>query len=234
MSLLTLIQDTADITGVPRPTAVLSSTDTQVRQLLSLANREGRSLQQRHDWTVLQKTATLVTLAAEEQGAIASIAADYDRQANESIWNRSQQERVGGPLTPIDWQLLQAATVSGPYQDFRISEGKLFFYPAPPAGETVAFDYVSKNWCQSAGGTGQSRWGADDDIGILSEDLMHIGIVWRWKQQKGMDYAEDFRTYETELAHMMARDGGRRVLSMDEDAYEYYPTIRAPVGSWAP
>lgn len=234
MSLLTLIQDAADLVGTPRPTAVVSSTDTAVRQLLALANREGISLHQRHDWTVLQKTATFTTVAAEEQDEVADIAADFDRMANESIWNRSQQERVGGPLSPIDWQLLQAATVSGPYQDFRFSEGKLFLYPAPPAGETVAFDYVSKNWCQSASGTGQSRWASDDDTGVLSEELMQTGIVWRWKQQKGFDYAEDFRTYELEVSNAIARDGARRVLKMDEDAYEYYPTIRAPVGSWTP
>lgn len=234
MTLLVLIRDAADIVGLPRPRAVVSSADTQVRQLLALANREGKSLAQRHDWTVQQKTATHTTLAAEDQGTIVSIAPDFDRLANETTWNRSQQERVGGPLSPIDWQLLQASTVTGPYQDFRIQGGNLHLYPAPPAGETVAFDYVAKSWCQSAVSVAQTRWAADDDTGILSEDLMLLGIIWRWKQQKGMDYGEDFSTYEKEVMHAAARDGGRRVISLDEDAYEYQPTIRAPIGSWAP
>lgn len=234
MSLLVMLQDAADIIGLPRPGAIVSSTDTQIRQLLSLANREGKALAKRTSWQALTTEATHTTVAAEEQGTVEAIMPGFAYLMNETPWNRSQQERVGGPLSAVEWQLLQASNTTGPYQDFRIRDGKLYLFPAPPAGETVALEYVSRHWCESAASVGQERWAMDDDTGILSEDLMVLGVVWRWRQQKGMDYGEDFITYEREVGDAMARDGARRVLTMEESVHEYAPTIRAPIGSWSP
>lgn len=232
MSLLTLIQDVADIVGLPRPSAVLSSTDTQTRQLLALANREGVSLSKRSDWQALVVEATHTTLAAELQGVMTTIAPGYRRMVNETQWNRTQIEPLGGPLTPQEWQIVQASSISGPYSDFRIQGGNLYLYPAPAAGETIAFEYVSNLWCEDSGGTGQLRWAADDDVGVLPEELMLLGIIWRWKQQKGFDYGEDKFTYETEVVDAMARDAARRTLYMDGGDEAPEPYIRAPIGSW--
>ena len=32
--------------------------------------------------------------------------------------------------------------------------------PAPSAGHTFAYEYMSKNWCESSGGTDQAAWAA--------------------------------------------------------------------------
>ena len=42
MSLLTMMEAAADRLGIVRPTVVYASTDQQIRQLLSLANQEGK------------------------------------------------------------------------------------------------------------------------------------------------------------------------------------------------
>jgi hypothetical protein len=52
--------------------------------------------------------------------------------------------------------------------------------PTATAGDTYAFEYVSLNWCQSAAAAEQAAWAADTDTGILSEELMTDGIVWRY------------------------------------------------------
>jgi hypothetical protein len=232
MTLLTLMQDAASIVGVPRPTAVVSATDTQTQQLLALANREGVALSKRTDWTDLVTEATHTTLAAELQGVLTTIAPGFRRFVNETQQNRTQQRYIGGPLNPVDWQYLQASTVTGPYQDFRVRLGKLYLFPAPPAGETIAFEYVSNLWCESAAEVGQARWAADDDTSVLPEELMLLGLVWRWKQQKGFDYSEDKYTYELEVIDAVARDGGARTLSMGDGSGAYRPRVGAPDGSW--
>jgi len=232
VSLLTLIQDTADLVGLPRPTAVLSSTDTQVRQLLALANTEGRLLSRRADWQALIREATHTTIATESQGALSTILPGFRWPLNDTQWNRSQQEPLGGPLNPQEWQALKAFTVTGPYQDFRIREGNLYLIPAPPAGETLAFEYVSSYWCESSVGDDQTRWTADEDVGVLDEELMGLGVRWRFLRAKGMDYAEEFTDYETSVSDAIARDGANRVLYLDRDDVNPVPTIRAPIGSW--
>lgn len=232
MTLLSMIQTAADVIGLPRPLAVMSSTETQVRQLLALANVEGKSLAKRGRWTDLIAEATHTTLAQEDQGAIADIAPGFNYFINRTQQNRTQQDPLGGPISAETWQTLKASSVSGPYYSFRVRQGRLLMYPQPPAGDTVAFEFMSKNWCQSAANVGQESWSADTDTGVLSEDLMMLGIVWRYKQAKGFDYAEDFRTYETQVNDALGRDGGSPTEYLDSGYEDYNPTIRVPEGNW--
>lgn len=233
MTLLTVIQNATDgLTGVSRPSVVIASTDQNVKTLLRLANVEGRDLAQRHPWQVLNNTATHTTVATQSQGTIASIAGtDFDYIIPETMWNRTQQRMVDGPIPPQERQLLLARTQAGPYSQWWISGGTLNFYPAPAASQTVAFEWQSKNWCESSVGTGQSAWAADNDVGVLDETIMTQGIIWRFLKTKGLDYAEDFRTYEMWVANAIGRDGGRRTLNAGSPR----PArgLAVPDGSWS-
>lgn len=234
MTLLQIIQDAADEIGIGRPTSVVSSTDIQVRQLLAMANREGKDLVKRASWQECQKEATFTTVATEDQGTVESKAPGFNWNSNQTMWNRTTQRLVDGGLSAQEWQYRKASVATGPYHDFRIRNKNLYLFPTPPAGETVAFEYISRYWCQSSGGTGQERWVADTDTGILSEDIMTIGVIWRFKKAKGLDYTEDFNTYESQVLDAIARNGGKQVLSMDTGYYERdIPRgVRAPDGSW--
>ncbi len=106
------------------------------------------------------------------------------------------------------------------------------FIPVPTAGHTVAFDYMSNLWCQSSGLVAQSAWAADTDTGILDEDLMCLGLHWRWLRSKGLAYAEQFNEYERQVNDAMARDGGHAWLNMS--GYRYHrssPFVQE--GSWS-
>ena len=233
MSLLTLIQTVCKRVGVAAPVSAIASTDQQIIQMIALANEEGEELSERYPWSDLQTEATFVTLAAELQGTVDSIAtSDFRYILNDTIWNRTQNRPMYGSLTPSDWQLLKSSNVSGPFQEYRIKGGSLYLLPAPPAGETCAFEYLSGNWCQSAALTKQSAWAADTDTGILDERIMTSGILWRWKQVKGLDYAEDFRKYEIRVQEAMTRDAGKPTLSMDGSPTNRAPGIMVPSGSW--
>ena len=44
--------------------------------------------------------------------------------------------------------------------------------------------------------------------------MLELGLVWRFKQAKGLDYGEDMRTYGVALADAIASDrGGRRIVN---------------------
>lgn len=232
MTLLSIVQNACDELGIVRPTSVASSTDQQVRQVFALLNREGKTLSTRHTWERLKKEATHTTLAAELQGAMTTITGtDFQYMLNGTMWNRTQNRPVAGPLSATDWQLLKSSSVSGPWESFYIRGGNLYFIPAPAAGETIAFEWVSKNWCESSGGTGKTAFTADDDIGLLPEDLLGMGVVWRWLKAKGFDYSEEFRSYEMELMNYIGRDGGREILRTDGQTRR--AGIVVPEGSWS-
>ena len=214
MSLLTLVQDAADRLGVVRPSSVIGSADQQVRQLLALAQQEGKELARRYAWQVLTKEKTFSATATETQSSV--IPTDFDRFLPETFYNRTKTRYVQGPLNPQEWQDYKAQTTNILFDAFRLRGDSLLMAPTPTASETYAFEYVSTYWCTSTGGTTgtQAAWAADTDVGILPEELMILGVVWRFLRAKGLDYAEAFRSYEADLMRRKAWDGGKRSVNM--------------------
>lgn len=239
MTLLSLVRDAAVMVGLARPPAIVSSVDPAIRRMLALANVEGRELAKRHDWTALIREATWTTAATESQGALTTIASDLDQEngariIDESIWDRTQMRPIGGPVSSQKWQRLKASNISGPYNEYRIREGALRLIPAPTAGHTGAFEYVSKNWCKSSADVGQSAWAADDDTGKLSEHLMMLGLIWRWKSANEMSFTAEQGTYERAVSLAIGRDGTSRTLDMGEgEPYSPAASVIVPEGSWS-
>lgn len=229
MSLLTLIQNTCRRVNLTVPNAAAGSTDENIVRLVGLANEEGRSLSARNAWQVMVFEATHTTLAAESQGLMTAIAgASFGYIVDGTFWNRTQN-RPWIPVSAQDWQRMKSNSITGPRNYFRIRGGYLIALPTPTAGQTLAFEWVSRNWCESSGGTGQSAWAADTDVGRLDEQLMEDGLVWRWKKAQGLEYAEDFNEYEIRVANAIARDGVRKVIN-----FGALPAAsNVPEGSWS-
>lgn len=234
MTLLTIIQDACNEAGFPAPTAVIGNSDLTAKQMLALSNRSGKQLAQRFAFQELVKEATHTTLAAELQGTVESIMPGFNWQLYETMWNRTNRNHVWGPLFPREWQFLKASNITGPFPEFRIRDKKLYFLPAPTAGQTIGMEYVSRYWCESSGGTDQERWAADTDVGILPEDMLTIDLIWRFKAAKGLDYAEDMRQAELYINNAIARSGSRRKINLTDGGGGISPQdgLNIEDGSW--
>ncbi len=231
MSLLTLIQSSAKRLGLSNPASAYNATDNQIVQLVALAQEEGIELAENFDWKVLTKEKTFTGTAADAQtGALAS---DYDRMVPESFFNRTKKRPVFGPLSPQDWQFTQAVVATTLVESFRIRGTSLLITPTASVSDTYGYEYISTQWCQSNISVAQSAWAADTDTGILSEEVMTLGVIWRFLRAKGFDYAEAFRTYELAKGRAQTKDGGgKRRLNFGSKATHL---ARAPFiqeGSW--
>ena len=218
MSLLTICQNVADFTGFERPVTVIDNTDPIARQLLALAKREGTQLMKTTAWPVLLKEHTFSTSSGTAAYALPS---DFDRLVNETAYNRSDNDIFTGPMTPAQYQLQNHGTASsGTTEKFRLKAAsnalKFELDPTPSSTQTIGFEYVSTQFCQSSGGSGQAVWTADTDTGILDETTMEMGITWRFKAAHGLDYAEDFRQYQLEVRQAVARNGSAPILQLDD------------------
>jgi hypothetical protein len=232
MSLLTIIQSVADRIGLARPSAVVTSTDTLVRQLLALTNEEGASLAKRCPWQALTNEWTFITTATTEQ-TNTPLPTDLDRFVADSFFNRTTAQKLVGPITSAEWQAVQAFPVySSPYIAFREREGAFLVTPAPAAGDTIAYEYVSTKWAMSSADQGKTSFTSDDDTAALDEELIIQGVRWRWKAAKNLDYAEDFDTYERNVRRAIARDGGAATLSMSRDNDAATLALNVPDGSY--
>ena len=234
MSCLSIIQTACKRLGLTAPNSAVGNTDSQVIQMLSLLNEEGEALCTRYTWQAVIKETSFTTVATEIQGAISTIAPNLDYVINDTIWNRNLRRPVYGPLTKQRWQQLKAMAMQGPFNQYRIRGDDLLFIPAPVAGQTCYFEYITKNWLtDSTGVTERSEFAADADVAVLDERLLTLGLIWRWKAAKGFDYTADLQKYERRVIDAIARDGARDWLNMADNRYDILPAITIPSGSWS-
>lgn len=234
MSLLTVIQYVAGRTNVTVPASVLGTSDPQVLQLLRLLEEEGEDLRKRGPWNGIIKEASWTSTAAEDQGAVTTLAASgFDYIKKDTFWDRTTKLPIIGPLSDTEWQARQALTVTGPRYSWRIRGGKMLIHPTPAASHSFVFEYASKNWILGIDGTTYKQYFTlDTDTILLPEELVLMGLRWRWKKEKGFDYAEDFRTYEMQVKDALGRDGGKVTLSMDGTIRKPQPGVFIPDMSW--
>ena len=235
MSLLSVIQHACARTNIPVPNAVLGGiADTQVLQMLRLLEEEGTDLAARYPWQGLTREFTHTTLAQEDQGAMSTLASNgFNYIKNDTFWDRTDKLPILGPLSDAEYQQRQALVTVGPRYAYRIRGGRLLVNPVPTAGHTWAAEYISKNWILgSDGSTYKQYFTLDTDTMLMPEELCLAGLRWRWKKEKGFEYAEDFRTYEGQVKDAMGRDGGKPTLRMDGGPRDKRPGVMIPEYSW--
>lgn len=236
--ILTIISDACKRIGIVAPNTATGSTDLQVQQLVALANEEGRELANRYPWTALIREATFTSVAAESQGALSptiiSASLGFKYIINDTIWNRSSRYPLAGPTSAPRWQAEKAFGISGPYSRYRIRGGQLLLNPAPGAGLTMAFEYLSENWVLAADGTTtRDGFTMDDDYPVLDSNMVTQGVVWRFKQAKGLEYSQDFTKYEAMVADAMARDGTKQIINMEgQTSANFQPWVTIPLTDW--
>ena len=235
MSVLTVIQQVCGRLNVPVPVTVLGTTDTQTLQMLRLLEEEGNDLARRGDWQGITFEATHTSLALEDQGALTSIATNGFRDIKQgTLWDRTNRLPILGPLNDQEWQKMKAMATTGPRYHYRIRGGHWLINPTPTAGYTWAFEYISTNWMLGIDGVTYKQYAdLDTDTILLPEDLVLMGLRWRWKKEKGFDYAEDFQTYEMQVKDALGRDGAKKVLHLDGGHPDARPGIFVPDMSWS-
>lgn len=234
MTLLELLQKFTVRTGINKPTFVIDNPDPQVQQLQGLVEECLEELAQRTTWTGLTREATFTTVAAEAQGAVKVLADQgFKWIINETIYNRTTRLPFFGPVGPSDWQVLQALPSSGPFYRYRIRQGKLLLEPNPAAGNTCAFEYAS-TFCvvDTLGTTFKAAPTADTDTFVLDDWVILAGLRWKWKCEKGLDYAEDFNRFEEFANNSAGRDGTKPTLSLHGKSERLQPGIFVPSGNW--
>ena len=205
MTLLTIVQDACADIGFPEPTTVVGN--AEAAQYFRLANREGEALS-RFQWEILTKEHTFVLVTADQDYALP---ADFRYIIDATQWNRDNQRALIW-INSTQWQFFKSwTTVNGLNLRARIRNNEFEFEQALTSsdnGKTIAFEYVSKYWSQTTGGTDQQKFAADDDVSNLDEEIMTLGLIWRFKKAKGLEYMPDLMEYNLQVKQARARDGG--------------------------
>jgi hypothetical protein len=215
-------------------TQAVGNADPKVIQMVELINEEGQELAARHNWQVLTQESTFTTVATESQGLITTIAGvDFNFVVNETVWNRSRQRPLFGPLSASQWQTVKAQFAQSPWGQYRIRGNTFLIYPVPVAGDSIYFEWCTKYWCtDTTGVTGRSAMTVDTDIGKLDERLLTLGGIWRWKKAQKLDFEGDQEKYEIAVNDAIARDGSKPILSLGGGGTDFFPGYLVRAGNY--
>lgn len=225
MTLLSICQDVADDIGISRPATIIGNSEETALRLLSQARAALKSLGKAYNWLELVTEYTFSTVDDQEDYDLPS---DFSRLENQTLWDRTNFEQMRGPLTPQQWQEYKSSVLASTvttWKRYRIrnvsGSTKFSIHPTPDSVDSLVFEYVSKNFCESSGGTGQATWAADTDVGVVDEDLIFLGTRWRMLRRLGMSYDEERLEYDNELSKAKGRNGGAPTLRLDDGPWYY-------------
>lgn len=151
---------------------------------------------------------------------------DYKYMMVQTEWDRNFRWQMLGPISGQEWQtIVSGISPVGPRIRFRIMANpadptaglQYWIQPPPGAAQTdvIAFEYMSTSWCQSAAGVYQSGWLADTDLYLWDDDLLSLGLKWRFLRAKQLDYSEEREQYDKAIEMQMARSGSSRSLPLN-------------------
>ena len=235
-NLLTEVQDFCERQKVPIPSVVATNTDPQIVQIRAILYEAGNSIAIRGEWSRLTFEEVHTTLAQEDQGNIYDITATGGATAflkikRETIWDRTDRLPVY-TINPSEWQRVKATIAAMPRYRYRIVRHRLLLTPTPPAGHSLAFEWLSKWWIQDIAGTIKERFTADTDSFLVERELLKLGLAWRWRKAKGLDYTEEYEEYEQRLLETLASDQPRETIYMDNEEPRVKPGVFVPDYSW--
>ena len=179
-------------------------------------------------------SATQITMTMQATGAGVGIAltfsrdtyplpSDFNNYQNRTWWDRTNRWELLGPDSPqLDQWHRSGIVTTGPRRHFRQQgpySNNYRLWP-PPAEITsplqLVFEYISNNCVYVHGSltTFASSFVNDDDVPILNDRCIILGIKWRFWEQKGFNWSAKRTEYEMYVDRALAQDGGAGTLSL--------------------
>lgn len=145
-----------------------------------------------------------------------SFPSDIGYWINRTAWDRTRSWELVGPTTPTEWQFLKSGYPgTGFLYRYRIYDDKLVLDPIPTSTSNMVLEYYSRFAVVATNGTTEkATFTVDSDEPLLDDQLVTMGIKWRFLRAKGLDYQQEYRTYEDAVERALGRAGLGRTLHM--------------------
>jgi hypothetical protein len=237
MSLLTVIQDHCRIHALNVPNLVIGGADTTVQQLLGIAQQVVDDITDESKFQGITREGNFTMIASESQGKLTTLAdtEGFMYAYTGTFFDRTLRRPLYGPLTEIEWQQVKAIPNPGPFYKFRLRGDEILINPVPSAPfSQIYFEYAS-SWAilDDDGVTYKPRFAADSDTFALPEKILLRGIMYRWKQIKGLPYQADEEKFYSMLNNHIARNKIPRDYNISQTSLpDISPGIFVPSGNW--
>lgn len=207
MTLLSTCQAAAVKLSRAQPTSIFSSSDPFAAELLLCAKDTAEALvKEEHDWRDLT---LLQTCTGDASTTVFPLPVDFERMIKgadvHSLRFKNATFRWARDLD--EWLFIKDNLLVGSPGNVVLLNGSVQIFPPMPVSDTGRFFYIS-NYYALAGGVPQPTFTADTDTFALDERLLRLGIIWRWRSDKRLEYSEDLKNYELAKSAAMGKDKG--------------------------
>lgn len=192
------------------PAAVFASSETIALEMRDLVNEVAKDIAGSAEWRSLTKIATMGGATSFPKPV------DYDRMLTAQgiqnrdtwFWGYFAFQSVSEYMMAVNGQI-PLISPGG----WILLDDEFKFYPMPTG--TATFPYISNEIWRDVDGNTKRDATHDDDELRLSERLLTLGLIWRYKAQKGFEYAEDLANYEKLFYEKSNEDKGARTVRPD-------------------
>ncbi len=229
MSVLSVYQEAAPKMGLTRPTQLVADTgETSLEVQATIAEVAG-IIRDKYDW---QAYKAIGTLTGDGSALDFAFPANYARMLLEAkMWPSSQPNR---PLHHVmdsdEWLGLQVQNFSGIYGSWTVYGDRIHVRiagPSDPLGlaDTTKFFYVTNLQFADNAGNPKVAITADSDVFRLTpersvgERLLKLGLIYKWKQDRGRPYAQDMSDFEDACSKLIAGDKGSKSIVIGRQRY---------------
>ena len=208
MTILSVVKDVCATVGVLTPQSMFTNItgNRTMQEMLALANETAQSVAyDNRDWTTLKTT---VTYTGDGIASAYDLPANYKRMLlTSNVWRESSTQT---PMTFVpdldEWLIRRADDWNTAHGEWTMYGGQIHFWPMLELGETAYFAYLDKNCVALNGGGVSDAFLNDADTFRLDERVLKLGMIWKWKAQKGSPYAEDLSNYGDAVAVAQGHD----------------------------
>ena len=138
---------------------------------------------------------------------------------NHAVLETTNQRRALTPVTN-DGEFTHIKLVgSAGAERFFIQTGyegnwSISIFEAPSSAIAIVVSYITENWMKSAAGVAGSEFTANDDVLMLPRKLIESGIIWRFRERKGLPHYDKYNEYETLMARLSNDRRTRRTINV--------------------
>ncbi len=196
-----LLNQTLNECGFANYQVFATSNEPDAKQIFALANRQVNLLG-KDDWQTIKRSYDLLMTSATEY----PLPDGYRQFIFDTAFATDQERKADFPVSNETWAYLKARNVAtGMTYRVRIADDEIQVHN-PRDGESLYLEYLSEYAVNDVNGVPKPRFTADNDTFELNDDLLMMGVKWRFNKLKGLDWELDFQEYQNMHKREMGTD----------------------------
>lgn len=232
MTLLSICQRVFGETGWPVLTAIAANSDPTAAQIKALAISELEALSEKYDWPQLETEYAFATVNAQ---SVYPWPSDFRKLSVGSVFNHDEYYQLKGSVPVDQWNLRKYGLLSSiSRRRFRVryvgGTPGIEITPTPTVAQNVVAVYYSNSYARSEGGVGKEVYTTDTDVSKIPERLVRLGLKWRFREAKGLDFGAALAEYNATIGMIFgaAQASGDIPIGGNLTGYDELPTGYIP------